>query len=239
MPYEDNIIDVRVSPSLHPQNVRALAVYSDDTKPLLTQVEEAFDVAYGVVSKIHDARAAAETDATLNDNAKIILVANFADKMMDTATSAFDRANASVSNNIAMLEKQLSEPVQSLAANSSVSREIRDHVRGLKAEGSSAMSFVTNCINNGDFASASAVLGAPPYLSGLTPESQAVLLRLFHEKQNPQTAKRLAALKAAQAHLDRNQGLLFREIEKGIGGDYRKIALLRKGVNASKKAFGI
>ena len=81
------------------------------------------------------------------------------------------------------------------------------------------------------------MLGAPAYLSGMTPEQQAVMLRMYHEKAQPQTAKRLAAAKAAQDYLDRNAGLFMPQVEKAIGGDYRKIQSLRKGVNASKKAF--
>lgn len=234
---DDIQLDVRVTPSFLPANVRAMKEYDEETAPLFGPVVDAFEVAYRTVSSIHDAREAAKNDLTLNENARLVAVADFADKVMDRAPGLFDRANTIVSNNIAALEKSLSEPVQSQAANSSISREIRDHVRGLKGVGS-AMGFVTDCIKRRDFASASAVLGAPHYLSGLTPDAQAVLLRMFHEAQNPGTAKRLAALKVAQDYLDRNSPLLFKEVEKGIGGDYRKIQMLRKGQNASKKAFG-
>lgn len=234
----DIAIDTRVTPSFQSANVRALPEYNSETAPLFTQVEDAFDIALSTMSSIYDAREKAANDLTLHENARMVMVADFADRVMDRATNAFDRANSSVTNNIRTIEAELSQPVQSLAANSSVSREIRDHVRGLKADGGSAMSFVTNCINTGDFASASAILGAPHYLSGLTPESQAVLLRIFHEKQNPHRAKQLAALKAAQNHLDRNSPLLFKELDKAVG-DRRKIQMLRKGANASKKAFGL
>ena len=235
---DDIQINVQVTPSFLPANVRALKEYDEDTAPLFTPVLDAFTVAYRVVASIHDAREAAKNDQTMTENARLVAVADFADKVMDRATTLFDRANTTVSSNIAALEKSLSEPVQSQAANSSISREIRDHVKALKGVGS-AMGFVTDCIKRRDFASASAILGAPHYLSGLTPEAQAVLLRMFHEAQNPGTAKRLAALKVAQDYLDRNSPLLFKEIEKGIGSDYRKIQMLRKGQNARTKAFGV
>ena len=58
-------------------------------------------------------------------------------------------------------------------------------------------------------------------------------------KANPQTAKRLAALKAAQEHLDRNAPLIHVQIEKAIGGDWRKVQALRKSANATRKAFSV
>ena len=157
---------------------------------------------------------------------------------MERATKAFDYADTTVRNNIAALEKALSEPVQSRAA-SSIAVEIRNFVRELKSQGKSAMGFVTDAIERGDHDSVSAILGAPPFLSGIDEATQSVLLRIYHTKSNSQTAKRLAALQAAQNYMGRNSGLLFREIEKAVGGDYRKVQMLRKGANASKKAFGI
>ena len=120
-----------------------------------------------------------------------------------------------------------------------ISVEIRNYVRGLKAGGGRILDFVRRAIDSGDHDTVSAVLGSPACLSGMTPEQQSVMLRMYHEGCNPQTAKRLAALKAAQDHLDRNSPLLFREIEKGIGGDYRRVQMLRKASNATKRAFGI
>ena len=58
-------------------------------------------------------------------------------------------------------------------------------------------------------------------------------------KANPHTAKRLAALKAAQDHLDRNAPLVHAQIEKAIGDDWRKVQMLRKATSATKKAFGV
>jgi hypothetical protein len=234
----DIAIDVRVTPTFQSANVRALKEYDSETAPIFGPVESAFDLAYRTISSIHTAREAAQNDLTLTENARIVKTADFADSLTERATRAFDYADSALRNNVAALEASLSAPVQARAAHT-ISVEIRNYVRELKAQGKSAMGFVTDAINRGDHDSVSAVLGAPAYLSGMTPEEQAVLLKMYHTKANPATAKRLAAAKAAQAYLDRNSGLLWREIERGIGGDHRQVALLRKGANASKKAFGI
>ena len=232
----DTTVDVRVTPAFISANVRALPQYDTDTAPVFGPVESAFDLALQTCISIHEAREAAKHDLTLTENARLVAVADFADKVTERATRAFDYATTALTNNIAALEKALSEPVQARAAHT-ISVEIRAHVKGLKADGGSILDFVRQPIDAGDHDTVSAVLGAPAYLSGMTPEQQAVMLRMYHTKANPQTAKRLAAARAAQDYLDRNAGLFMPQVEKAIGGDYRKIQSLRKGVNASKKAF--
>ena len=233
---DDLQINVQVTPSFLPANVRAMKEYDADTEPLFGPVVEAFDLAYRTVSSIHEAREAAKNDLTLTENARLVAVADFADKVTERATKAFDYATTKLTGQIAQLEAALSEPVQARAAHT-ISVEIRAYVKGLKAEGGSILDFVRRAIDAGDHETCGAVLSAPAYLSGMTPEQQTVMLRLYHTKAQPQTAKRLAAAKAAQDYLDRNAGLFMPQVEKAIGGDYRKIQSLRKGVNASKKAF--
>ena len=233
---DDIQLDVRVTPSFLPANVRALKEYDEETAPLFGPVVDAFEVAYRTVSSIHDAREAAKNDLTLNENARLVAVADFADKVTERTTKAFDYATTKLTGQIVQLEKELSAPVQARAAHT-ISVEIRAHVKGLKAEGGSILDFVRRAIDAGDHDTVSAVLGAPAYLSGMTPENQAVMLRMYHTKANPQTAKRLAAAKAAQDYLDRNAGQFMPQVERAIGGDYRKIQMLRKGANARTKAF--
>ena len=230
-------IDVRVTPSFMSANVRALPEYDDDTAAVFNTTEQAFDVAYSVVSNIYNARDAAAEDPTLNDDARLVMVADFADKLSERATKALDYAHTTVRNNIAALEKVLAEPVASKAAQT-IAVEIRAHAKGLKS-GASVMDFVRRAIDAGDHDTVSAVLGAPAYLSGITPETQAVMLRMYHTKANPQTAKRLAALKAAQDHLERNAPLIHVQIEKAIGGDWRKVQLLRQSTSKTRKAFSV
>jgi hypothetical protein len=233
----DTTIDVRVTPSFMSANVRALPQYDDDTAPLFGPVESAFDLAYSTVRSIYNARDAAENDSTMNDDARLVAVAELADKVTERTTKAFDYANTALTNNIATLEKALAEPVQSRAAQT-IAVEIRAHVKGLKT-GAHVMDFVRQAIDRGDHDTVSAVLGAPAYLSGMTPETQAIMLRMYHEKARPDVAKRLAAAKAAQDYLDRNAGLFMGQIEKAIGGDWRKVQMLRKSANATRKAFNV
>lgn len=233
-------IDIRVASILHPANVRELPEYAHETnRHLFANTEQALELSYKTIAQIHDAREQAENDPTLNEAARAIMVADFADKLSERATKAIDYAEGVLTKQIAQLEGELSKPVESHAANSSVSKEIRDHVRGLKAEGKSAMSFVRERLNEGDYASASAVLGAPAYLSGLTKDQQVALLRMYHERANPEKTNQLAAMKAAYSVNERGGAVILGQVQKAIGADYRKIKKFRDANNASKKAFSV
>lgn len=233
----DTTIDVRVTPSFMSANVKALPQYDDDTAPVFGPVVDAFDLAYTTVRSIYTARDAAENDLTLNDDAKLVMTADFADMLTERATKAFDYADRVVRANINTLEQELSKPVQSRAAQT-IAVEIRAHVKGLKS-GAHVMDFVRRAIDAGDHDTVSAVLGAPAYLSGMTPETQAVMLTMYHTKARPDVAKRLAAAKAAEDHLNRNAGLFMGQVERAIGGDWRKVQALRKSANATRKAFSV
>ena len=209
-------VDQRVTPSLHPQVVASIEDYDDETKGELQQVVEAFTHAYTVVGQVFDARDAVESDLTLTPADRVLRVADVAEKVMDRATRAFDKAAANMRSGIANIEKELTTPVQSRAAHT-IAVEVRAYIRGLKAEGKSPVDFVRNAIMTGDTDTAMSALGAPAYLSGLDPNAQAVLLRMFHEKNNPALVKRQRAMQAASDLLDRNSGLIFQSIDKAVG----------------------
>lgn len=229
-------VDTRVTAGLHPQSVASLEDYDEDTKGHLEQVVQAFTVAYEGAGKVFDARAAAATDPTLTEAAQLIRTQDMADKVFQRAAAAFDKVSANLQSGIALIEKELTTPVQSRAVHS-IAVEIRNYVRGLKAEGGSPMDFVRNAILSGDLDGASAALGAPPYLSGLTPEAQAVLLRMYHEKNNPVAAKRQRAMKAALDLVGQRSGLLFKDLEKAVGVPPHRVKALKDAKAKADKAF--
>ncbi|GGO35761.1 hypothetical protein GCM10010991_28560 [Gemmobacter aquaticus] len=201
-----------MTPSLHPQVVASLEDFDSDTEGELQEVVEAFTAAYETVGKILDAREAVEQDHTLTPADRILRVADVADKVMERATKAFDKAAANMRSGIANIEKELTTSVQSRATHT-IAVEVRTYIRSVN----SPMDFVMKAINSGDHDTAMAALGAPAYLSGLKPEAQATLLRIYHAKHNPGLVKRQRAMQAAAALLDRNSGLIFKIIEKAVG----------------------
>ena len=225
-------VDTRVTAGLHPQSVASLEDYDDDTKGHLEQVVQAFTVAYEGAGKVFDARAAAATDPTLTEAAQLIRTQDMADKVFQRAAAAFDKVSSNLQSGIALIEKELTTPVQSRAAQT-IAVEIRNYIRTVK----SPMDFVRNAIVTGDVDSASAALGAPAYLSGLTPEAQAVLLRMYYEKHNPALVKRQRAMQAALDLVGQRSGLLFKDLEKAVGVPPHRVKALKEAKAKADKAF--
>lgn len=229
-------VDTEVTPSLHPQLVASLDEYDDQTSGELQQVLEAFKFAYEGVGKVHRAREAVRTDPTLTEAAQIVRTADHADKVFKDAAGRFDKVTANIKSGIATIERELTAPVQARAAHG-ISAEIRTYVRGLPGEKRNPMDFVRQAIEAGDVHSVSAVLGAPPYLSGLTPEAQQVLLRMHHERQNPLAAKKVRAMKGALDLLHEHAPKLHTELEKAVGKPHHEVRKLREARARSDKAF--
>lgn len=229
-------IDTKVTPSLHPQVVASLDDFDDDTSGHLQQVVEAFTLAYTGVSKVHAAREAAASDGSMTEVAIVLRTADAADRTFKDAAARFDKVTANMKTGCAALERELTQPLETRTAHP-LSVEVRAFIRELKDTGESPLNFVRNAIETGESEVVSAALGAPAFLSGLTPEMQAVLLRMHHEKSNPQAAKRLRAMKGALDLIYANSGYLHSELEKAIGVEPWKVREYRAAKHRTDKAF--
>lgn len=218
-------VDIRVSASLHPQNVRALDAYDDETALVLGPTVDAFTAAYQGIASVHDARTAAAKDPTLNEAAIAIATQEVADRVFARVAKAIDSTVANLRKGVAHLEGELTKPIEAQAAFP-ISQEIRAHVSKLPQ--GERFGFVQSAINGSDHKTATAVLGAPHYLSGLMPEMQAHLLRAYHEKHNKGAAKRLNAMQSALDLLYTRGGLLHSEIEKAVGMRPDKVKELKE-----------
>lgn len=227
-------IDTRVTPSFHPDTVRAIDAYDDDTASILAGTEAAFSEAYIGVGRVHDAREAAKTNPTWNEAQQVIATQDLADKLTVNLAKRFDSATANLTRVIEGLERDLSQPIEGRGVGA-MSAEIRAYVKGLP-EGQQ-MGFIRNAIEAGDERTVGAVLGGVPYLSGITPEMQTVLLRLHHEKTNPRAAKQLRAAKAGLELIGERAGLLFGQMEQAVGAKQAKVQKLRAAKAAAEKSF--
>lgn len=229
----DNI-DTRVTPSFHPETVQAIAEYDADTEAVLAGTVSAFTEAYIAVGRVHDASAASKTNPAWNEAAALIETQNFADKLTAQLAKRFDSATAGLTRVIEGLESELSQPLEGRGVGG-MSAEIRSYVKSLP-EGQQ-MGFIRNAIEAGDERTVGAVLGGVAYLSGITPEMQTALLRVYHEKTNPRAAKQLRAAKAGLELIGERGGLLWGEMEKAVGAKQAKVQQLRAAKAAAEKSF--
>jgi hypothetical protein len=218
-------IDTRVTASLHPQNVRSLESFDNETALVLAPTYDAFEQAYRGLLSVHDVRAAAAKDPTLNEAAVVIATADVADRVFTRVAKGFDSTVTNLKKSIAHLEGELTKPVEAQAAQQ-ISLEIRQHISKLPT--GERIGFVQRAINGGDHKTCTAILGAPSYLSGLTDEAQAVLLRAYHEKHNRGAAVRLKAMKQGLELLHTRSGLLHFELEKAVGMPPHKVKELKE-----------
>jgi hypothetical protein len=227
-------VDHRVTPSLHPDVVKQIDGYDDDTAPVLAPTMTAFDEAYQGIGAVMNARDKAKTNPTWNEAQQVIHTQELADKVLAKITRGFDSVRDRLVKGIASIEQELSQPVESKAAHV-VATEIRSHMKGLTTD--KRMALVRQAIDEGDHITATAVLGAPAYLSGFDPKMQAVLLRQYHERHNPQMAKRLKVMIGAREMIERNAPLVFEQLEKAVGMAPHKVKRLREAKNAAEQAF--
>lgn len=240
-------IDTRVSPSFHPQIIASLDEFDDDTRVPLQQVVDAFTSVYEGFGKVHDAKEAAVANSAWTEDMRVIKLQEAADRAFARFAPQLDKVFGNMRNSVAMLEKELSAPVEARAAHT-ISTSIREHVKGLaqhqggstvdKRGGVSAVGFVQAAIQKGDEVTASAVLGAPPYLSGLTDEMHALLLRQWHEKVDPARSKRIRAMRAAMEIIQDRGARIHVELEKLVGKPPAYAKMLRDRNAAAEKAFG-
>ncbi|MFT3964536.1 MAG: hypothetical protein QM690_01470 [Sphingobium sp.] len=206
--------DTRISPTLHPGISDEIADYDEDTRPVLGQTETAVSEAFRALQSIHDAKAAAATNPTLNEFAQLIAVDNHAEKLMTKVYAKWSHTVDVLNNNIAAMEKDLYAPVESKASRT-MATEIRQHFAHL--EQGPRMNALRKAIEAGDETTATAVLGAPCYLSGLDPELHAEFLRDWHNAQRPVDAKKIRAMRAAADMLNERYKLLTTAHRDAVG----------------------
>lgn len=229
----DNI-EAKITPSLHPDNVKAIDGFDEQTAPYLAPTMTAFSTAYEGIRAVHKAREKAKTNPTWNEAHQIIHTYDFAQKHLARISKSFDVTRSNLEKGIAALEQQLATPLESKAAQG-VSAEIRAHAKNLPSE--QRHEFIRQAIEEGDHTTVSAVLGAPAYLSGLDANFQRTYVRFWNECSAPEVAQRLKAMKGAKQMIEERAGLVFKELEKAVGAPSHKAQALRKARTEAEQAF--
>jgi hypothetical protein len=227
-------INSNITPALHPTNLEKLDGIDEETLPVISHAVAAFQEAYQGISQVQTAREAARSNPAWTEAQQIMATADLSDKMFERIAKRMDSSRASLEAGIAHLEKEMMQPVESRASHP-VSIEVRSYIRNLPS--ADRMSFIKRAIETGDHETAQAALGAPSYLSGIEPEMQKALLRLYREKASPASAKRLKALASAKEYIEKNGSLVIKELEKSVGLPAHKVQQLRNAKSKAEQAF--
>lgn len=227
-------LDNRVSTALHPLNVTKIDGYGDATKGYVAGAERALHEAYSGVSAVFEAREAAKRDLSLTDAGRTMKVDDMAQRVFKKVAKLFDAESNNLSKGVAQIEEKLTAPINARAAHP-IAAEVRAYVRAMK--GPDRVSFVYRAVTSGDQTTAEAVLGAPSYLSGIEADTQAVLLRTYHEHAAPDEAAKLKVMQGALAMLGNRGGLLFTQLEQAVGANPQAVRKMREAKAHADKAF--
>lgn len=207
-------VDTRVSASLDPGVIALIEDYDEDTRPLLGQTETALSAAFEALKGIHDAKAAAATNPTLNEYAQLIEVDNYASKRMAVVQKMWGSAVEALNNNVVAMEEKLKAPIEARASYQMAS-EIRAHFKAMDT--GPRMTAIQKAISDGDEKTITAICGAPAYLSGLDEEIQSTFTREWQEKQMPVEAKKVRAMRKAADLLNDRVKILKKEWAEAVG----------------------
>jgi hypothetical protein len=208
-------IDTRVSPALDPETYRAMEGYNDDTRMFVDDVVNAFNDAYLTVGKVHDARRLAESNPAWTPENRILIVGKEANKQKERVSKRLDLAHRDLKARIAHTEGELSRPLTERAGLGSLNGEVRSFVRGL--DRSQREAFMNAALERDDGPTLEAILGAQPFLSGLTPLDHEHYLRLHHVKKNPHLVVRLDLMRRMLDMIHRNGPVVHAQFEKAVG----------------------
>ena len=205
-------INTAVSADLHPDTVLRLEGVDHDTATFVAPAVEAFGAAYAYVASIHAVRDAAFSDPTLTPEAALLRTDDHAGAKLAGVTKNFDATISQFTRSINALEADLTASVKEQASRA-VSGEVRAHMKA----SSDRVKLMEQALKDRDDEVLSAVLGAPPMLSGFSKELHATFLRAFNEQRRPATSKRLKALTSARTYLENRGTLILREMERAVG----------------------
>lgn len=231
----DNSVTSNVTLSLHPSNIENIEGYNEDTRLYVSHVVTAFSAAYMGIDDIHKARAKAATNPSWTEAQQLLNVAKFAELHQEKITRKFDQVRKTLTTQIDAIESMLTTPLKHAAERPGIASEIRAHFKSLSNE--QRWTALEDAQKEGQTEVLQAVLGSPGMLSGMNENERAVRTRLYHENQNPVISNRLKVMRAAKEMMEQRGGLVFGEVSKAIGADWRKIQKLREANTAAEQAF--
>lgn len=227
------IIDTRVSLTITGTSVSS-GIHDDDLRYVQHAVETVDAVRKDLLS-IHNARAAAQGDPTLNEAGALLKVAAFAEKAQERATRSIDASRKLLESAIASTEAELNAPLESAPTASTLPGEIRAHFRGLPSD--KQHSLLLEAIGRNDVRVLSSVLGAPLFLSNIAEPIAKGFVQRYREAKNPGLNRRLKSLQIALERVDQIGSLTLLAVEDAIGSRWDKVQRVRKAKTEAERVF--
>lgn len=224
----------RVPLSLDPKNIEVIEGINDENIGYVRVAIEAFGEAQTALKRLSDARDQVRKDPSKTQANQILIIAAEAEKLQERMTRKMDLAVKTLSDGIAHIEKGLNETLTA-RADTTLSREVREYVAKLPVE--KRHGFLDAALKNSDLPTLHAILGAQPFLSGITPETRAHFTRALREKTDPAVALRVKVMKRALELVAKQGPLVLTEVIRVQGADWQMVRKLRNAKNAADQAL--
>lgn len=179
------------------------------------------------------ARLAVNADPSRTPKAKVLAVADYAEKQDAQLQKIFEKAADDLLKRIAHKTK----PVEEYAGIGNVTSEIRSHLKSLDRQ--ERMAFLNEALDRGDEKSIKSILGAPSYLSGLTDLEHRHYTKLFHQKTHPEISTQIDLMSSALDKLKKAHKVIRKQFDEAIGASAVEVAKLRAANSSAEEALVI
>ncbi|WEK45982.1 MAG: hypothetical protein P0Y56_13225 [Candidatus Andeanibacterium colombiense] len=159
--------------------------------PVVLNMERAHDYLRKNFEAINKSRAT--PDPMLTADANFMDAMERSDRWLREGAKRMETARTDAERTIATLDREMADHLA--LREGTYSSEIRAHFAGL--DKNARISALRAAIEAFDKETLAAVLTAPPYLSGFTPEDQALFHRIYAERHAPKMIARKAVIQKA------------------------------------------
>lgn len=180
-------VNSRVTPALDPETYLAVEGVNDSTRGYVDDVISTMNDCYATLGRLHLAKDLVDSNPAWTAEQKILTMGAEVTKQKNRLAQKLDRTVRDLESRIAHTEQELLRPVQQAAAGP-LAKEVRQHFKGLSNSERSKQ--IREALEADDEATLQAVLGAQPFLSGLTAVDRDHFIGLYHAKKLPHLVER-------------------------------------------------
>jgi hypothetical protein len=232
-------VNSNVSPALDPETYLAVEGVNDSTRGYIGDVVSVMNDIYATVGQLHTARRLADSNPAWTEEQKVLIVGAEATKQKNRLAQKLDRCTRDLDSRIAHTEGELIRPVQ-VAAAGPLAKEVRQHFKSLNNGEPSKL--IREALAADDEATVQSVLGAQPFLSGLSVVERDYFIGLYHAKKNPHLVERLDVMKRVRDLMNSsgaNGAVFHRAFEKAVGAKPHVVSAIDKANERALAALNI
>lgn len=233
-------VNWKITPALDPETYLAVEGVDESTRGYVDDVVSAMNDTYATLGQLHVAKELADSNPAWTAEQKVLIVGAEAAKQKDRLARRLDGASRSLDGRIAHTEAELLKPVQQGAAAGPLAAEVRAHCKSL--DGGQRSKLIREALEADDEATLQAVLGAQPFLSGMTAIDRDHFISIYHSKRQPHLVARLDVMRRVRDLMNTsgaNGAAFHRSFEKVVGAKPGEVRAIEKANERAVAALKI